>query len=161
MTLMLPIAVPLVCPVSSAHSLMAPSTWRRLLMQALACEVARALMKLGIAIAANRPMMATTIMISTSVKPALRVGLVVFMFCLFVCGVDDATGGLYNDNFRPLIACCNRVRENPSNRDAKFQCKRLQAFLSTTRLRAKRFAKKMPLQPVPKRDTALKTDNWG
>jgi hypothetical protein len=29
-------------------------------------------MKLGIAIAARRPMMATTIMISTSVKPDLR-----------------------------------------------------------------------------------------
>src|ERR1043166_1375842 len=40
-------------------------------MQALACEVVRALTKLGIAMAARRPMMATTIMISTSVKPAL------------------------------------------------------------------------------------------
>src|SRR2546425_3989947 len=48
---------------------MAPSTWRRLLMQAFCCEVVRALTKLGIAIAANRPMMATTIMISTRVKP--------------------------------------------------------------------------------------------
>jgi len=40
------------------------------LMHAFACEVARALIKLGIAIAAKRPMMATTIMISTNVKPA-------------------------------------------------------------------------------------------
>src|SRR5439155_4424930 len=36
-------------------------------------------MKLGIAIAANRPIMATTIMISTSVKPPLR-DVLVFMF---------------------------------------------------------------------------------
>jgi hypothetical protein len=35
-------------------------------------EVVRGLTKLGIAIASNRPMMATTVMISTSVKPALR-----------------------------------------------------------------------------------------
>src|SRR5882724_13495184 len=98
------------CPVSSAHSLIAPSIWRRLLMQALACDVARALMKLGIAIAASRPMMATTIMISTSVKPALRdvlfvfIVLVVFLFC----GVNETTGGLHDYDFRPLIACCNR-----------------------------------------------------
>src|SRR5260221_8529216 len=66
-------------PVSNAHSLTAASIWRRLLIQAFCCDVARALMKLGIAIAASRPMMATTIMISTNVKPALRVVLVVFI----------------------------------------------------------------------------------
>ena len=48
-------------------------------MHAFCCEVERALRKLGIAIAAKRPMMATTIMISTSVKPALRD---VFIFIL-------------------------------------------------------------------------------
>ena len=42
---------------------------RRLLMQAFCCEVVRAFTKLGIAIEANKPMMATTIMISTSVNP--------------------------------------------------------------------------------------------
>src|SRR5581483_651931 len=57
---------------SSAHCCLAPSIWRRLLMQAFCCEVVRARTKLGIAIAANRPMMATTIMISTSVNPCLR-----------------------------------------------------------------------------------------
>src|ERR1700683_5438886 len=72
-------AEPFDLPFSNAHSLMAASIWRRLLMQALACDVARARMKLGIAIAANRPMMATTIMISTNVKPALREVLVVFI----------------------------------------------------------------------------------
>src|ERR1700722_20945439 len=41
-------------------------------MHALACDVARAFTKLGIAIAASRPMMPTTIIISTSVKPNFR-----------------------------------------------------------------------------------------
>src|SRR5215468_813061 len=41
-------------------------------MQAFCCDVVRAFTKLGIAIAANRPIMATTIMISTSVNPPLR-----------------------------------------------------------------------------------------
>src|SRR5215471_21777279 len=54
---------------SSAHCWMAPSSWRRLLMHAFCCEVVRAFTKFGIAMAANKPMMATTIMISTSVKP--------------------------------------------------------------------------------------------
>src|SRR6266852_470507 len=66
-------AVPVGFLYSRAHSWAAPSIWRRLLMHALACEVVRALMKLGIAIAASKPMMATTIMISTSVKPDLRI----------------------------------------------------------------------------------------
>src|SRR5882762_37053 len=62
-------------------------------MQAFICEVVRALMKLGIAIAANRPIMATTIMISTRVKPLLR-DVLVFIF-FFVCyGVNTATSGL-------------------------------------------------------------------
>ena len=38
-------------------------------MQVLVCAVVRAFKKLGIAIPANSPIMATTIMISTSVKP--------------------------------------------------------------------------------------------
>ena len=42
----------------------------------------RAFTKLGIAIAARRPMMATTIMISTSVKPAFLLVLVFMLFCL-------------------------------------------------------------------------------
>ena len=48
-------------------------------MHAFCCEVVRAFTKLGIAIAAKRPIMATTIMISTRVKPALRE---VFIFIL-------------------------------------------------------------------------------
>ena len=61
-----------VCRFSNAHCCLAPSTWRRLLMQAFCWAVVRARTKLGMAIAASNPMMATTIMISTSVKPALR-----------------------------------------------------------------------------------------
>src|SRR6266487_5083633 len=69
-----------------------------LLMQAFDWEVLRALTKLGIAIAARRPMMATTIMISTSVKPALREVLIFICFSNFLrfsCGVNTATGGLF------------------------------------------------------------------
>src|SRR6266508_1997961 len=72
------------CRVSNAHCCLALSIWRRLLMQAFCCAVVRALTKLGIAIAANRPMMATTIMISTSVKPDLMF-LLICMFCLSIC----------------------------------------------------------------------------
>src|SRR5271154_4739357 len=76
-------ALPVVSFCSSANWLAAASIWRRLLMQALACEVARAFTKLGIAMAARRPMMATTIMISTSVKPALPMFLLVFILLFF------------------------------------------------------------------------------
>src|SRR5436190_10468 len=60
------------CLVSNAHSCLAPSIWRRLLMQAFVWDAVRAFTKLGTAIEARRPTMATTIMISTRVKPALR-----------------------------------------------------------------------------------------
>jgi len=48
-------------------------------MQAFDWEVARALMKFGIAIAANSPIMATTIMISTNEKAAWRFLMVLFI----------------------------------------------------------------------------------
>src|SRR5262249_44916471 len=57
-------------------------------MQALACEVVRAFTKLGIAIAANKPMMATTIMISTSVKPAFFDALI-FILLFYFRGVNN------------------------------------------------------------------------
>src|ERR1700739_4322000 len=79
---------------SNANWLAAASIWRRLLMQALACEVARAFTKFGIAIAANRPMMATTIMISTSVKPALRMFLFVFIVFVLLDGTGAPLAGL-------------------------------------------------------------------
>ena len=74
---------PVFLPLSKANSWAAASIWRRLLMQALACDVARAFTKLGMAMAAKRPIMATTIMISTKVKPALRRAFVFFIFVSF------------------------------------------------------------------------------
>ena len=62
-------------------------------MQALAWEVVRARTKLGMAIAAKRPMMATTIIISTRVKPALFVVLIFILLVTFCCEVNVATGG--------------------------------------------------------------------
>src|SRR5580704_984360 len=80
---------------SSAHCCLAPSIWRRLLMQAFICEVVRARTKLGIAIAARRPMMATTIIISTSVKPCLRDLMFFILFRTFqCCGLNAVAGGL-------------------------------------------------------------------
>ena len=74
-------------PLSKAHCCFAASMMRRLLMQALVWDVCRARTKLGIAIAASKPMMATTIMISTSVKPDLRFVLSAFMLDYFpLCG---------------------------------------------------------------------------
>ena len=53
-------------------------------MQAFFCEVERARTKLGMAIAANKPMMATTIMISTKVKPDWFLVLIFIFYCLSV-----------------------------------------------------------------------------
>src|ERR1700761_6391529 len=85
---------------------MAPSIKRKLLMQVFFRAVSRALMKFGMAIAARRPMIATTIMISTSVKPALREDLIFMLLLLLsVSGVNEATGGFtYNCIFCSLIA---------------------------------------------------------
>src|ERR1700760_3522973 len=80
---------------SKAHSCFAPSIWRRLLMQALACAVVRACTKLGIAIAAKRPMMATTIMISIRVKPFLLEELIfIRLLCSFFARCERSKGGL-------------------------------------------------------------------
>src|ERR1022692_2193509 len=68
---------------SRAQVWVAPSIWRRLLIQAFFCDCVRARTKLGIAIAASKPMMATTIMISTNVKPDLWDVLFFILFFLF------------------------------------------------------------------------------
>jgi hypothetical protein len=60
---------PTVLPFSMANSWDAESICRMLLMHELACELARALTKFGIAIAANKPRIAHTIIISTNVNP--------------------------------------------------------------------------------------------
>src|SRR5262249_16434520 len=83
------------CLFSSAHCWIAPSIWRRLLMQAFFCAVVLALMKLGIAIAAKRPIIATTIMISTNVNPLLRAVLAFIFDLSFSYGVNTATSGLF------------------------------------------------------------------
>src|SRR6267378_4059373 len=93
--------------VSNAHCCSAPSICLRLLMHAFCWEVVRALMKLGMAIAANSPIMATTIMISTNVNPDLRDDLIFILSFLpfFSGGVNLAAGGLVLLQFCSLIAC--------------------------------------------------------
>jgi len=88
---------PVVALFSSAHCSFAPSICLRLLMHAFFCAVLRAFTKLGIAIAASNPMIATTIMISTNVNPDLRVvvSFIGLPFCLVVClnsGVNLSAG---------------------------------------------------------------------
>src|ERR1017187_1346201 len=79
---------------SNAQVWVALSIWRRLLMHAFFCDWVRARTKLGMAIAASKPMMATTIMISTSVNPLL-LDVLFFMLTLSFCfcGVNKATSG--------------------------------------------------------------------
>src|SRR6266404_4163498 len=80
---------------SRAQVALAPSICLRLAMQAARWLAVRALTKLGMAMAASNPMMATTIMISTNVKPALRDVLTFILFLPFLSrGVNEATGGL-------------------------------------------------------------------
>src|SRR5580658_1829050 len=80
-------------------------------MQAFCCEVVRALTKLGMAMAASNPMMATTIMISTSVNPALLLFffcIIIYFFLFLFSGVNTAKGGLIIIHFCSLIALCVR-----------------------------------------------------
>src|ERR1017187_1203987 len=98
------------CLLSNAQVWTAPSIWRRLLMQAFFWDCVRARTKLGIAIAARRPMMATTIMISTRVKPALREVLFFILAYVFLSrGVNSQQAGYYDYGDCSLIACCNRT----------------------------------------------------
>ena len=57
----------------------APSICFKLAIQALVWLLVRALTKFGIAIAANRPMIATTIIISMSVNPICRFTFMAFL----------------------------------------------------------------------------------
>src|SRR5260370_8321954 len=88
-------------------------------MQAFCCDVVRAFTKLGIAIAANNPIMATTIMISTRVKPDFLDALIFILPLLFAFvsrGVNKATGWLFfNAFFSHGISCRNRVSEDSAN----------------------------------------------
>src|SRR2546425_3827021 len=96
MVTMLATASPVPFLFSRAHWSFAPSMMRRLLKIELSWAFSRAFTKFGIAIAANNPMMATTIMISTSVKPAVLFVLICmsYLSILPVRGVNEAKGGL-------------------------------------------------------------------
>src|SRR6185436_20430595 len=61
-------------------------------------------MKLGIAMAASNPMIATTIMISTSVKPPPRRSFVCILLPFLIRGVNLTEGGYYDFSFT-MIAC--------------------------------------------------------
>src|SRR6185295_11767401 len=89
-------------------------------MQAFFWLAVRAFTKFGIAIAANNPMMATTIMISTRVKPALLFVLI----CITLLSVFSATRReqrkrrvYYYYLICSRIAFCNR-ESGTSNRNA-------------------------------------------
>lgn len=73
-------APPLAILFSKAYCSLAPSICFRLAMQAFFCAVCRALTKFGRAIAASKPIIATTIMISTRVKPAFLGTLIFIVF---------------------------------------------------------------------------------
>ncbi len=70
-------------------------------------------MKFGIAIAAKRPMMATTIMISTNVNPDLRFVFVCIALTFFsTCGVNETTGGLlFITKVVHILPVANRTSE--------------------------------------------------
>src|SRR5436189_6348942 len=95
---------------------MALSIWRRLLIQAFLYAVVRALTKLGIAIAASSPLMATTIMISTSVNPLWR-AVLFFITEPFCCdGVNQAAGSLLLlVQFVHELPAANRAANLPEN----------------------------------------------
>src|SRR5258708_2619725 len=129
-----PTAAVLCCLFSSAHCWAAPSIWRRLLMHALAWEVVRALAKLGIAIAARRPMMATTIMISTSVKPDLRVVLlcILIMSSLTFQFAWRERGSRRVVRVHSLFTNCLLQPSDPSNSTSNANCARIVPNLAFT-----------------------------
>ena len=88
-------------------------------MQAFCCEVVRAFTKLGMAIAASNPMMATTIMISTSVKPLFFAEVLFILFFNYkrrerikeqVYNNTDVHGLLFENRFRnESIDCASKL----------------------------------------------------
>ena len=103
---------------SNAHCCLAPSIWRKLLMQAFICEVVRARTKFGIAIAASNPMIATTIMISTRVKPDFFdvLILILALFAFLFLRREPAAGGLERSLLCSLIARCDRITKDQQGR---------------------------------------------
>ena len=80
----------------------ADSICLRLLMQVLACEVARAWMKFGRAIADKSQMIATTIIISTKVNPLESLIVIVRFVFIFIDVVN-----LWQADY--IILCCSRI----------------------------------------------------
>src|SRR5882672_1451849 len=66
-------------PFSRKYWSAAADSWRALFNTALSCEDWRTFWNAGMAIAARRPMMTTTIMISTSVKPLVERVFILFL----------------------------------------------------------------------------------
>src|SRR5687767_5626790 len=95
-------------------------------MHAFFCEASRALMKLGMAIAASRPMIATTIMISTNVNALRREVLSCICYYLSDCGVNRMHGRFIHYFGCPLIARA-RPRMGLSTRGAKLPPRRMEA----------------------------------
>ena len=82
-------------------------------MQATFCACSRLFIKFGTAMDASSPMMATTIMISTSVKPVRSEVCIFIIFPFLYGGVNEAAGGL-------LFIIAMGVHELPAaNRDRK------------------------------------------
>src|SRR5262245_18166155 len=104
--------------VSKAQVCTAPSICLRFAMHALFWLFSRALMKFGTAIAANKPMMATTIMISTNVNPDFRDVLTFILLTFLACGVNANEGRLITSSARRSLTALHRPHSCLSNRDA-------------------------------------------
>src|SRR2546427_2165415 len=115
---------------SNAQLALAPSICLRLAMQALFWLSERALIKFGIAMAASRAIMATTIMISTSVKPALRDEFVFIFLSHFGVNESERRVSLINNKtilrsltafHRPILPLqqrmCHRPRDHERHRN--------------------------------------------
>jgi hypothetical protein len=98
----------------------ADSICLRVLMQVLACEVAREWMKLGRAIADKSPMIATTIIISTKVNPLESLIVIVRFVFIFIDVVNlwqadyiIAVHGLPAGNVKGFISTRNAIIQFP------------------------------------------------
>src|SRR5215831_11311092 len=89
-------------PFSRKYWSAAAESCRALFSTALSCEDWRTFWNAGIAMAASRPMMTTTIMISTRVKPLFEEWV---LFILWHCLTD------FGDNTRSLRCEQNAVRK--------------------------------------------------
>src|SRR4028119_1095859 len=89
----------------------APSIMRRVSRHAVAWERLRARRKLGTAMEASRAMIATTIMISTRVKPPRRLLVFVSMFIEVLLECNLARCVLHRVCCSNKLLVCQRVRD--------------------------------------------------